>query len=424
MNMQSKKPITAAEQLLVDSFVENVGNLPGDGGILTIRDGYIEDIKQNGLPTRRVESWHYTDLRNLLKTVPSNGKVTDVEPLDSLIAGSNVMSVVDGHTGNIADLPGVSATSYRNDLSDGSAADHMALRNSDDLIGRVNGAFVTDGIKLQVEDDVVLDNPLEIQVLHNGGQAHTRFPVAIGKGVKGLFVERHAFCSDDEALVSSITDLDVGEGADVVWVINQEQGASDTHLGQINIRLGADAKLLLFVANAGGKLVRQEIHIVARGEGSELTLRGVNLLGDESHTDVTMTLEHIVPNCVSGQIFRNVVLDRAKGVFQGQIKVAQIAQKTDAKMACNTLLLSDFCDFSAKPELEIFADDVQCGHGATVTDIDKNQLFYLKARGIGEKRARSLLVKAFIVEVVEELDNEVLIEALEKQFETWLNNHG
>ena len=93
-------------------------------------------------------------------------------------------------------------------------------------------------------------------------------------------------------------------------------------------------------------------------------------------------------------------------------------------MACNTLLLSDFCDFSAKPELEIFADDVQCGHGATVTDIDKNQLFYLKARGIGEKRARSLLVKAFIVEVVEELDNEVLIEALEKQFETWLNNHG
>jgi len=137
-----------------------------------------------------------------------------------------------------------------------------------------------------------------------------------------------------------------------------------------------------------------------------------------------MTLEHIVPNCVSGQIFRNVVLDRAKGVFQGQIKVAQIAQKTDAKMACNTLLLSDFCDFSAKPELEIFADDVQCGHGATVTDIDKNQLFYLKARGIGEKRARSLLVKAFIVEVVEELDNEVLIEALEKQFDTWLNNHG
>jgi len=424
MNMQSKKPITAAEQLLVDSFVHNLGNLPGDGAVLTIRDSYVEDIKQRGLPTRRVEAWHYTDLRNLLKTVPSIGKSADIEPAERLIAGANVISVVDGHAANIAATGGVTATAYREDLSDGSAAARMALRNSDDLVGRINGAFVTDGVKLQVEDDLILGNPLEIQVLHGGGQAHTRFPVMIGKGVKGLFVERHISCCEEDALVSSITDLDVGDGADIVWVINQEQGLSDTHLGQINIKLGADAKLLLFVANAGGKLVRQEIHIVASGEGSELTLRGVNLLGGESHTDVTMTLEHIVPNCVSGQIFRNVVLDRAKGVFQGQIKVAQIAQKTDAKMACNTLLLSDFCDFSAKPELEIFADDVQCGHGATVTDIDKNQLFYLKARGIGEKRARSLLVKAFIVEVVEELDNEVLIEALEKQFDTWLNNHG
>ena len=110
----------------------------------------------------------------------------------------------------------------------------------------------------------------------------------------------------------------------------------------------------MFVANAGGHLVRQEINIEATGEGSELALRGVNLLGGESHTDVTMTLDHLVPNCVSTETFRNVVFDRARGVFQGQIRVAQIAQKTDAQMACNTLLLSDDGEFSSKPELEIF----------------------------------------------------------------------
>ena len=130
------------------------------------------------------------------------------------------------------------------------------------------------------------------------------------------------------------------------------------------------------------------------------------------------------PNCVSSETFRNVVFDRAHGVFQGQIRVAPTAQKTDAKMSCNTLLLSDHCDFSAKPELEIFADDVQCGHGATVTDIEEDHLFYLKTRGISERKARAMLVKAFIAEIVEELEDEMLIEALEERFETWLDNHG
>ena len=134
--------------------------------------------------------------------------------------------------------------------------------------------------------------------------------------------------------------------------------------------------------------------------------------------------DHLAPDTVSTETFRNVVTGKANGVFQGQIRVAKIAQKTDAKMACNTLLLSDEGGFSSKPELEIFADDVACGHGATVTDIEEDHLFYLMARGIDEKTARGLLVKAFVAEVIEELEDETVIEALEARLVDWFAEHG
>src|SRR5690606_29972186 len=188
--------------------------------------------------------------------------------------------------------------------------------------------------------------------------------------------------------------------------------------------LAADAKLTLFIMNAGAKLVRQEVRVDASGERSDLKLRGVNLLGGETHCDGTMVLDHSAPATTSTEVIRTVVTDKAHGVFQGQIRVAQIAQKTDAKMACNTLLLSDDAEFSTKPELEIFADDVVCGHGATVTEIDKGHLFYLMARGVEEKSARGLLIKAFLAEIIEELEGEALIEALEAKLDGWFAEHG
>src|SRR5690606_38101954 len=193
---------------------------------------------------------------------------------------------------------------------------------------------------------------------------------------------------------------------------------------QFNAWIGKDAQLTLFIMNAGGKLVRQEVRVLTKGEGSDFKLRGVNLLAGETHCDVTMVLDHSEPHTTSTEVIRNVITDRAQGVFQGRINVHQYAQKTDAKMACNTLLLSDDAGFSTKPELEIFADDVACGHGATVTEIDRAHLFYLMARGIREKAARGLLVKAFLAEVIEELDHEMAIEALEAKLDGWFAEHG
>ena len=298
----------------------------------------------------------------------------------------------------------------------------MAPADADDAIGAVNAAFAADGFGLTIAGGAEIAAPIEIQNLQAGGQVHARFPVAIGAGAKATIIERQAGAG--AALVSSVSSLDVGAGAEIVWVIVQEQAEDATHLGQFNARLGKDAKLTLFIMNAGAKLVRQEVRVDAAEEGADFQLRGVNLLGGETHCDVTMVLDHSAPHTTSTEIVRNVATDKAHGVFQGQIRVDRIAQKTDARMACNTLLLSDDAEFSTKPELEIFADDVACGHGATVTEIDRDHLFYLKARGVDDKTARGLLIKAFLAEIVEELEDEALVAALEEKLDQWFATHG
>jgi Fe-S cluster assembly protein SufD len=424
MNMQTTSRLTAAETALIEAFNDQIGELPGNGAVTALRDRLLDDLKQAGLPTRRVEAWHYTDLKNLLRAVPPKAGDAGSEAADPLVSGSTVLSVIQGRANSRAVANGLDISAYSERLSDGSAAAGLAALGTDDAVGRINGSFVRDGYVVGLPDETALDKPLEIQLIHAGGEAHTRLPVSFGKGVRATVIERHLSVTGDAALVSHVSDITVGEGTELTWIILQQQGAEDTHLGQIRVDLGAEARLKLFVINAGGKLVRQEMHIKVTGEGADLTLRGINLLGGDTHTDVTMVLGHDVPNTGSTDIIRNVVFDRARGVFQGMIRVAPDAQKTDARMACNTLLMSDDAEFSVKPELEIFADDVQCGHGATVADIDDNHLYYMMSRGIPENKARAMLVNAFVAEIVEELEDEALVGALEGVISAWLEKHA
>lgn len=413
---------TAAETALIDAFGERLSLLPGDGAVMVKRDDAIERLKA-GLPTRRIEAWHYTDLRRLLVSVPPHDETANAKPVEPLLEGSAVLRVLNGVSGGkIPSIEGVTVQRLEEKLQDGSFAPALDPRGADDAIGALNAAFVADGYFLDIAEGAGIETPIELQNVQAGGQTHVRFPVRVGDGAKAIIVERQT--GSGAALATSISHLLLGEGAEILWLIVQDQPDVATHFGQFNASLGKDAKLTLFVMNAGGKLVRQEVRVDAAGEGAEFKLRGVNLLGGDAHTDLTMMLDHSVPHTTSTEVIRNVVTGKARGVFQGMIKVAKYAQKTDAKMACNTLLLSDDGEFSTKPELEIFADDVQCGHGATVTEIDQDHLFYLMARGIDEKTARGLLVKAFVAEVIEELDNEPVVEALEALLGEWFAEHG
>ena len=421
MNIHSQPQRTPAETALIEAFEERSSDLPGNEAVISRRDDAIERLKA-GLPTRRVEAWHYTDLRRLLAKVPAYDPSLLAKPLPALLEGSTVLPILNGIAAEAPKLDGVTVVRLEEKLVDGSFAPALTTGDPADVIGPLNTAFVADGWHLDIADGANVAAPIEFQNVQAGGQAHVRLPVKVGAGAKATIVERQTGSGD--ALVSSVSHLVVGEGAEIVWIILQEQPEGATHLGQFNAWIGKGAKLTLFVMNSGGKLVRQEIRVDAKEEDAEFRLRGVNLLSGDSHTDVTMVLDHSAPSTTSTEVIRNVVTGRARGVFQGQIRVDREAQKTDAKMSCNTLLLSDDGEFSAKPELEIFADDVACGHGATVTEIDRDHLFYLMARGVPEKEARGLLVKAFVAEIIEELDDEATVAALEARLDGWFARNG
>lgn len=422
MNMHSAPRLTPAENALVDGYAARLSSLPGTADILSKRDAAIEQVKA-GLPTRRVEAWHYTDLRRLLTTAPAFEAAGAAPQMKPLLEGSFVLGLANGKAQpRSGALDGLTVRPLSEKLADGSIAPALGVHGRDDAVGAINSAFVTDGWFLDVEAGATIAQAVEMQNLHVGGQSHVRVPVRVGAGATVTLVERQA--GQGAGLVSSVSHLTVGDGADVTWILIQEQPDDATYLGQFNATIGTDAKLTLFVMNTGGKLVRQEVRVSQEGEGSEFRLRGVNLLQGDTHCDVTMVLDHLGAATTSTETIRNVVTGKARGVFQGQIRVARDAQKTDAKMACNTLLLSDEAEMSVKPELEIFADDVACGHGATVTEIERDHLFYLMARGVEEKLARGLLVKAFVAEIVEELENDALIEVLEGKLDDWFAAHA
>ena len=422
MNMHATPQRTLAEAAFVDAFGARVSDLPGDAQVAIRRDEAIEQVKL-GLPTRHVEAWHYTDLRRLLSSVSAFDSTLQARPVESLLAGSSVVAMLNGvASGRAPQVDGIAFTPLSGKLVDGSFARALGAADRDDTIGALNSAFVADGWFVDVAPGLETAAPIELQNVQAGGQTHVRFPVRVGAGAKVTIVERQTGVG--ASLATSIANLSGGEGAEVRWLIVQDLPADATLLSQFNAELAKDSRLTLFLMNEGGKLVRQEVRVKAAGEGADFQLRGVNLLAGSGHTDVTMVLDHAAPSTGSRELVRNVVTDRARGVFQGRINVHQPAQKTDAKMACNTLLLSDDADFSAKPELEIFADDVACGHGATVTDIDANHLFYLKARGIDDKSARGLLVKAFVAEAIEQLEDEAVVDALEARLDAWFARHG
>ncbi|RFC66385.1 Fe-S cluster assembly protein SufD [Fulvimarina endophytica] len=388
-----------------------------------VRRPAIEALRREGLPTRRVEAWHYTDLRQLMgKRLGEESAIEALREsgetvLEPFLHGS---SIVDLGTSEGSHLPKGVSVAKSDERSDWKVTPNR-LDRSIDTIRALNSAFGANSSAITVEAGAAPDHAIELRPgVGLSGHAHTR--VSLGAKAKATFVER-LDGNAQGAPSTGVTELHLGEGSEVLWIVDQEKGLDAVHLGQLHVRLEADSLFRLFVLNAGGGLVRYEVHTDVVGEGADIQMRGVNLIRDGQHIDVTTTLNHTVPNTTATETFRNVVTG-GHGVFQGIIKVARGAQKTDAKLACNSLLLSDEGDFSAKPELEIFADDVVCGHGATAGEIDADHLFYLMSRGIPADKARALLIKAFVTEVVEELEDEALQYVLEARIDDWLSANG
>ena len=428
---------------LNDSFAVARDRLPGTGKVAAARSAAFDAYAQAGLPHRRIEEWKYTDLRALMREVLPLAPAPDVAGLARAatalklyaIDGVRRLVLVDGvFAPKLSDLGnperGVSVRTLRETLEAGDAALQAQLFTPDNANPMValNSAMMTDGVVIEIADGVVLTQPL--QIVHIASAAtpaamFTRSLLRLGKDAGATLVESYIAAEGARAYqVHDSLIVAIGNNSRLDHVRLIEDGREAVNISSGVVTLGAHAHYNNFGMTSGAGVSRYQATIAFAGEGSRVETNGVNLLNGKQHADTTLFMDHAVPNCASREIFRAVVDDRAHSVFQGRIIVQPHAQKTDAKMMTRALLLSDEAEADNKPELEIFADDVTCGHGATTGALDESLLFYLRARGLSEKEAQALLIQAFVGEAIESIANDGLRELAIAAAARWLAARG
>ncbi|MBR0818214.1 Fe-S cluster assembly protein SufD [Bradyrhizobium liaoningense] len=415
-----------------DLFASAEGRLPGSPSVIAVRREAFETYERLGLPHRRIEEWKYTDLRALVGEVLPLAAAPDAAALKRAaeavkahaIAGARKLVLVDGvFAADLSDVKALASEAGFKTSRETLEKDAGLLKTaSTDAVIALNAALATDGVVLSIADGVQLSAP--IQIIHiataSSASAFSRSQVAIGKGVRATIIESFVAAGAEAYQVNDAVIVSVGDNADVAHIRLLDDAPDAVNVTSQFVTVGANTKLNFFNMTTGAAVSRLQGFITLAGEGSELSVNGVNLLQKTEHGDTTLVVDHAVPNCVSREVFRAVIDDRAHSVFQGRIIVRPDAQKTDGKMMTRALLLSDEAEADNKPELEIFADDVSCGHGATAGALDDSLLFYLKARGLPEKQAQALLIQAFVGEAIEQIADDGLREHVIGIAERWL----
>jgi len=423
---------TGKGRAVSDLFTSAEGRLPGSPAITAVRREAFETYERLGLPHRRIEEWKYTDLRALVGEVlplaaapdaAASKRAADAVKVHA-IDGARKLVLVDGvFVADLSDVKALVAEAGFKTLREVLEKDAGLLKTaSTDAMIALNAAMATDGVVLDIADGAKLSAP--IQIIHiataSSASAFTRSQVAIGKGVHATIVETFVGAGAKAYQVNDAVIITVADEADVAHIRLMDDAPDAVNVSSHFVTVGANVKFNFFNMTTGAAVSRLQGFITLAGENSELSANGVNLLQKTEHGDTTLVVDHAVPNCVSREIFRAVIDDRAHSVFQGRIIVRPDAQKTDGKMMTRALLLSDEAEADNKPELEIFADDVSCGHGATAGALDDSLLFYLKARGLPEKQAQALLIQAFVGEAIEQIADEALREHVIGIAERWL----
>ncbi|MBJ7535113.1 Fe-S cluster assembly protein SufD [Rhodomicrobium vannielii ATCC 17100] len=427
---------TPAEQRFLDLYASACDRLPGAGvpAVRAWREEALDAFAALGVPHRRVEAWKYTDLRALM---------TAVHPLGGLDAGAQAdvdasigraLANIDSYRAvfaggkfrpdlsTIQGAPGISFTPLCAKLkSEADAAATLAALPlpKGDVVAALSTAFATSGALISIAPGKKIDKPIHLIVIASSeANAYAlRHAIKLGDGAEASIIETHVGAGASQAW--SYTALDIGKGAALKHA-RLTQSAAALHLASATVTLGERAVYEPTHAAIGGALTRSEGTIHFTGPNARATYNAAILARGHSHVDFTLVVDHAAPHCESRELVKAVLDDRAKGVFQGKVAVQRGAQKTDGKQMANALLLSNDAEFDSKPELEIFADDVVCGHGATAGQLDEDLMFYLRARGIPEAQARALLIAAFVGAALDTVDNEGLHTALVEKVAAWL----
>ena len=407
------------------------------GPLQDLRRQAAAAFAESGLPHRRVEAYKYTDLKALMRAAPPIAGSPDADAAKAALGAApgwgeakvcRIVFVDGHHVAALSDpLPaGVSVAS----LAEALGAGHPLLarigtvaRPAKDVAINLNTAFMQDGALIAIAEGARVETPLEIIHCVSAAEPVACYPrhvVVAEKGARARIIETYAGPAGTAYQVDAAVELVVGDGADIAWVKRQEEGAEALHLSSLAVSLAANAKFDFTGVMLGGAIARSQVFLAFTGEAASADLRGVTLARGRQHSDTTLVIDHAVPACTSTEVFKSALDDEAKGIFQGQIIVRPDAQKTDGRMMARALLLSEDCDAISKPELEIYADDVQCAHGSTSGEIDEDALFYLMARGIPRDLAKTMLVSAYLAEVIEAIGDEALADALKDRAESWL----
>ncbi|MDE2385465.1 MAG: Fe-S cluster assembly protein SufD [Alphaproteobacteria bacterium] len=370
------------------------------------------------LPSRRMEDWRWTDLRaRINKPYPPQKVQAPARDVERLLAASPFAKIAKAR---VVFVNGALDEKHSRLSGLNIGPVDAKLKITDPVIA-LNSTLKAEGVRLKFSE--TQDQPVEI--IHITTDAapralavHNRIEVA--DGASAFVIE--TFLGEGDYVLNAVTEIAVGKGAHLDRLKLQDDSSASTHLAQSIYELEEASRLNDVLVLKGSALTRQNGTLAFNGQHAEAKISGAYLLKGKQHCDTALVINHNVPHCTSRELFKCVMDDDARGIFQGKVVVARDAQKTDGKQSSHALLLSERAEFDAKPELEIYADDVVCGHGATAGDLNHDHMFYLKSRGIPEAEAKALLIAAFVGEAFDMVANDELRAALAGLAESWVVN--
>jgi Fe-S cluster assembly protein SufD len=440
MNAEIRPIRTAAETALSTAFASVKGTLPGAAAL---RESAFKQFETEGLPHRRVEEWKYTDLRALMRDAKplalppdaaAKARAKNAGAALAAVEGRRIVLVDGAFVPELSDLAGLESGLSIRSMAQALASSDKAVAArlgkivpTDNVAVALNTAFMGDGVVIEVAAGAALTRPLHLVFFNAGGSpasVFTRSLAVIGKGARAMLIESHEGAPGSNYQINTALEIEVADQAHVDHVKITGEGAGALHVSSLMAAVGAHARFNEFLFTTAAAVVRNQLFIHFKGEETVAGIRGATLLNERQHADTTLVVDHTAGACISREVFKSVLDGESRGVFQGKIIVQPRAQKTDAKMAAHALLLSEEAEADSKPELEIFADDVQCGHGATTGALDDDLLFYLRARGIPQKEAEALMIQAFVGEAIDGIEHAGLRDTLLDQVAAWLKTRS
>ena len=422
----------AAPELYSAAFDTVTHEAPVPARVQALRQAGLEKFSALGFPTTKNEDWHYTSVSQiteeeftLLTARTDDAQPAQLDPFYFREQQWPTAVFVNGRfspaLSSLKNLPkGVRFEALADAWKNSKATDEIGHVATTDnyAFTALNTALMYDGALIEIAKDAEVTGAIHLLYVTDAtaakGQMHPRTMIIAGRHSKATVIESYVSLSDARYFTNAVTEVSVAEGANLSHYKIQREGLRAFHVGTIEVRQAKDSHYQSFSLATGGELSRTNVYTTLDGENCGATLNGLYMVGGEQHCDHQTQIIHAQPNCFSRELYKGVLDGRSHGVFNGKVYVHPIAQKTDGKQTNKTLLLSDTAKADTKPQLEIFADDVKCTHGATIGQIDKQALFYMKSRGIDNATATKLLTYAFAADVLETIELEPLKHELEK----------